>query len=244
MKKFLTLLLLTVVLVSNAQESTLLRLNYKKGDQYLMTMELSQGMGMNGDMNMEMVASVNITEVNGDIYTNEMKFTRMIVDVLAGGQNMGFDSDMSDDELDDSGKMLKSQMGPILGAVISTKGNSLGEVLEVTVEPNIPGADDMAKQNSNVVYPKEAVKVGSTWSIEKNKQGVKMNFVYTVKSISNTLVILNITGTVSGNAEGTITGAMNIDKNSGVPLKSSIDTKMSVGGQEMTTIVNAVMKKI
>jgi hypothetical protein len=244
MKKLLTLLLLTVVLVSNAQESTLLRLNYKKGDQYLMTMDLSQGMGVNGGMDMKMIASVNITEVNGDTYTNEMKFTKMVVDALAGGQNMSFDSDMSDDELDDSGKMLKAQMGPILGAVISTKGNNLGEVLEVTVEPNIPGADDMAKQNNNIVYPKEAVKVGSTWSLEKEQQGMKMNFVYTVKSISKSLVILSVSGTVSGMAEGTITGAMNIDKNSGVLLKSSIDTKMSVGGQEMTTKVNAVMKKI
>lgn len=244
MRKIIILLAIAFTVNVAAQESALLRLNYKKGDKYLMTMELSQGMGVNGGMNMKMTASIKITDVNGEEYTNEMKFTKMVVDVLAGGQTMSFDSDLSDDELDDSGKALKAQMGPILAAVISTKGNNLGEVLEVKAEPNIPGVTDMADQNSNVVFPIEAVKVGSTWNAEKNKQGMKMNFIYTVKSISKTIVVLGISGDVSGMAEGTITGEMNIDKSSGVPLKSNIEMKIIAGGQEMTTKASVIMNKM
>ena len=209
-----------------------------------MTMDISQEMGAAGGMNMKMNANISITDVSDGVYTNETKFSRMIVNVLAGGQDMSFDSNTKDEDLDDTGKALKAQMGPILGAIITTKGNNLGEVLEVTMTPNIPGADDMASQNSNVVYPKEAVKVGSTWNFEQEQKGMKMNFVYTVKSISNSLVVLNITGDVTGMAEGNITGSMNVDKHSGVPSKSNIDMALNVGGQEMATKISAIMKKM
>jgi hypothetical protein len=209
-----------------------------------MNMDISQVMGVNGGMNMTMSASVRITNVKDAVYKSETKFTKMVVDMLAGGQTMSFDSEMSDDELDDSGKMLKAQFGPMLKAVITTEGNNLGEILDLTVAPSFPGANEMAKQNSSIVYPKEAVKVGSTWNMEKDQQGMKTNFVYTVKSISKKLVVLEVSGTVSGMGEGTIKGAVNIDRISGVPLKSSVDIKMNVGGQEMTITTNAVMKKM
>jgi len=166
------------------------------------------------------------------------------MDVLAGGQVMSFDSGKSDDELDDFGKMLKMQMGPMLTAVIFAKGNGLGEVLEMKVEPNIPGVEDVGNQASSVAYPKEAVKIGTTWNMEKENKGSKMNFVYTVKSISGKEVVLSISGSISGKANGTISGDMNVDRKSGIPLKSTINMKMNVNGQEMETNMVSAMKKI
>ena len=244
MKKFLTLFVLAVTLVSNAQESVLLRLNYEKGAKYTMKMDMTQEMGPAGSMSMKMKASIDIVDANKGVYTTKTKFTKVAMDMFVGGQIMSFDSDMSDDDLDESAQQMKAQMEPMLKAVIFTKTNNLGKVLEIKAEPDFPGSDQMAKQSSNIVYPEKSVKVGSTWNMEQENQGMKMNFIYTVKSILKDKVILDISGEISGLAEGTITGKINVGKKSGLPLKSKIDMTMSVSGQEMKSTVAVEMIKM
>lgn len=243
MKKLLVLLLVITANLSVAQESVLLRLNYNKGDVYKGTMKTTQDMGILMSMTMNVETTIKITDVKDDTYSSEMKFTKMTMDMLQGGQAISFDSSKSDDDLDEQGKMMKAQMDPMLKATITSKGNSLGEVLEVKAEPNVPGIESMTKQSSNVVYPKEAVKVGSTWSIKKEERGMNMNFTYEVKSISKDTVDLTISGKVDGMATGDIKGNMKVDRNSGVPLDSLIDMTFSVQGQEVKSTVEMKMSK-
>lgn len=243
MKKLLLLFVMAFAINISAQESVLLRLNYTKGDTYLMNMKMSQDMGtvMSLDMNMKMKQT--ITSVTGDTYVSEMKIAQIAMDMSQGGMNMSYDSSKSDDELDDAGKMMKGQMGPMLQAVITSKGNKIGEITETTVEPNVPGTSDLAKQSNNVVYPVKAVRVGDTWDMSKSEKGMKMDFTYTVKSITKETVLLDVAGVVSGAGEGTITGDMKVSRDSGVPLVSNVNMKMTVNGQEMLTKMSATMTK-
>ncbi|MBL4569295.1 MAG: hypothetical protein JKY69_06540 [Flavobacteriaceae bacterium] len=243
MKKFFTLLLLAVTLVSTAQETTLLRLNYTKGDSYTMSMNMVQNVDGAPVMTMSMDMTIDIIDVTGDEYTSEMKFAKMKMDMFGGGMNVSFDSTKSDDELDAIGKMMKAQMGPMLKIVISTKGNNLGDILEMKIEPNIPGAADMANQKNNVVYPKHAVKVGDSWDIEREEKGMKMNFIYTVKSIEKKTVDLSVSGKISGLADGTISGTMNIERATGIPLKTVLNMDMTIQEQQMNSKIVAVMTK-
>lgn len=243
MKKLLVLFLVVSSTISLAQESVLLRLNYKKGDKYIMSMNMSQNMGTMMSMNMSMKMSQEITNVTGEEYVSEMKIASMKMDMNQGGMSMNFDSSKSDDELDDAGKMMKSQMGPMLKAVITSKGNNLGEVLSTTVEPNTPGTSDLTKQSSNVVYPKNKVKVGDTWDFKKSDKGMNMNFKYTVKTITSKLVVLDVSGTVDGMADGKISGVMNVNRKSGVPVKSNIKMDMTIQGQPMKTNMELTMTK-
>ncbi|WP_218598687.1 DUF6263 family protein [Polaribacter sp. NJDZ03] len=243
MKKLLILFLVISANLSLAQDAALLRLNYEKGATYDVEMNISQEMGTVMSMGMLINMDIKVLDVNGDTYDSEMKFTKMTMDMLQGGQAMSFDSTKSDEELDETGKMMKAQMGPMLSALISAKGNNLGEILEVKVEPSIPGVEDMAKQSSNVVYPTEAVSVGSTWTMTKEEKGMKMDFLYTVKSISSDKIVLDLSGDVSGMATGTISGNMNIDKASGIPENSTIDMNMSVSGQELKSTIKMTMVK-
>ena len=243
MKKLLILFLVISANLSFAQDATLLRLNYEKGATYDVEMNISQEMGTVMSMGMLINMDIKVLDVNGDTYDSEMKFTKMTMDMLQGGQAMSFDSTKSDEELDETGKMMKAQMGPMLSALISAKGNNLGEILEVKVEPSIPGVEDMAKQSSNVVYPTEAVSVGSTWTMTKEEKGMKMDFLYTVKSISSDKIVLDLSGDVSGMATGKISGNMNIDKASGIPENSTIDMNMSVSGQELKSTIKMTMVK-
>lgn len=243
MKKLLILFLVVTANLSFAQDAVLLRLNYEKGATYDVAMNISQEMGAVMSMGMVMNMDIKVIDVKDDTYDSEMKFTKMTMDMLQGGKVMSFDSSKSDEELDEAGKMMKAQMGPMLGAVISAKGNNLGQILEVKVAPSVPGVEDMAKQSSNVVYPKEAIRVGSTWTMTKEEKGMKMDFLYTVKSIDSDKIVLDITGDVSGMATGKISGNMNIDKASGIPKNSLIDMNMSVSGQELKSKITMTMVK-
>lgn len=209
-----------------------------------MSITMNQDMGASGNMDMKMVMELDVTNVIDDVYDSKIKFTKVAMNGLTGGQSMSFDSDMKDEELDEVGKMLKAQMGPMLNAVIFAKGNSLGEVTEIKIEPKIAGLDDIGNQLSSVVYPVEAVKVGSTWEIEKDTKGMKMKFIYTVKSISQENIILDITGNLLGLADGDISGHMIIDQESGVPMVSNIKMEINTQGLTVTSNINITSEKI
>jgi hypothetical protein len=243
MKKLLVLFLVISSTISLAQETILLRLNYTKGDVYKAKMTMSQEMGTVMSMGMNIDMDISVVDVKEDTNITEMKFTKMTMDMLQGGTAMSYDSSKSDDELDPMGLMLKGQMSPMLEAVLTAKGNNLGEVIEVSAEPSVPGMNDFANQ-STVVYPTEAVKVGSTWTYQKKDKGMVLDFVYEVKAILKDKVEVGVTGTSSGMATGDITGTMEIDKKSGVPLSSNIDMALSVQGQEMNSKVTMTMSKL
>ncbi|CAM1346696.1 DUF6263 family protein [Tenacibaculum insulae] len=243
MKKIIIALLLGVTMVSVGQEKVLLRLNYEKGDTYEMNMKMSQNMGATMSMNTNMIMLQDVKSVSGDEYEIDSKITKIVMNMSQGGMQMSYDSSKKEEELDQTGKMMKAQMGPMLQAVITTKGNNLGKVLETTVVPNVPGASDLTQQSSSVIYPENEVSVGDTWTMNKDNKGMKFNFVYKVKEITLKNVLLDISGTVEGMATGSITGSMNLDKKSGLPLTSIINMAMKVQGQDLKTNVDMTMVK-
>lgn len=232
-----------LTVAQDSQDQVLLRLNYEKGATYGVSMKVSQEMGTVMSMGMTINMDIKILDKTKDTYDSEMRFTKISMDMLQGGQAISYDSSKSDEELDETGKMMKTQMGPMLKAVIYLKGNSLGEVLETKVEPTIAGMEDLAKQSSNVIYPKEALKVGSSWTTTKDEKGMKMNFIYTVKSISNKTIVLDLTGDITGMATGKIFGNMNIESSSGIPYESFINMDMDVSGQKMLSKITMNMGK-
>tara|TARA_B110001454_G_C12628528_1_gene395879 strand:+ start:134 stop:877 length:744 start_codon:yes stop_codon:yes gene_type:complete len=243
MKKLLILFLVISANISLAQDSVLLRLNYEKGATYGVSMKISQDMGAIMSMGMTMNMNIKVIDVIEDTYDSEMRFTNITMDMLQGGNVMSFDSSKSDGDLDEAGKMMKNQMAPMLKAVVFSKGNNLGEVIEAKVEPNVLGMEDLANQSSNIVYPEEAIKVGSTWSMSKKQKGMVMDFIYTVKSITKDNVVLDLSGKVSEMATGTITGSMIIERESGIAIDSQINMDMSINGQELKTKVATKMAK-
>jgi len=243
MKKLVIIFLVISANISSAQDAVLLRLNYEKGANYSVSMNMSQEMGTMMSMGMSIDMGVKILDVKGENYESEMKFTKISMDLLQGGNVVSFDSSKNDDELDEAGKMIKTQMGPMLEAVVFTKGNNLGEITEAIVEPNVPGMEDIAYQSSNVVYPEEMVKIGSTWTMSKEEKGMKMDFLYTVKSILKETVLVDLSGEVSGMGAGKITGNVTIDRVSGIPTKSLIEMNLSVTEQKLKMKVTTEMAK-
>lgn len=243
MKKLLILFLVATTFNVVAQQSVLLRANYNAGDTYLMTMEQSQKMGAQGGMDMKIVMEMSVTNKNQDTITAATSIKSIAMDMLQGGQLMSFDSTKSDDELDETGKMMKQQFDPMMKANIITKSNDRGEILDLTIEPMAPGMEQFTKQSGSIVFPEEAVSVGSTWSSENNQNGANIKTTYTVSKIESDKVSLDISGTVSGIAKGSVTGSSIIDVKTGMQSESNMDITFDMNGNEMKITTKLITSK-
>lgn len=239
MKKLFTLVAIAITLISTAQESVLLRMNYNKGDQYLVTMNMEQG----EMMSMKIDMSLDVKDIQDTIFDIDMAIKGIKMDVSQGGQIISFDSSMSDDELDEMGKMMKSKFAPMMLANIMTKTTHRAETIETIIEPEVAGMDQFTNNSGSVVYPKEAVKIDESWTVTKLEKGMDMTMIYTVKSIEKDIVNIEISGTIELLAEGTISGNMEIDKTTGNVNYSIMNMNMNAGGQEINMKISMTSTK-
>ena len=113
MKKLVAILFLAASTICVAQESVKLRLKYAKGDAY--NVEISQNVSSpQMVMDMKMTSRLDVTEVDGDVYSSEKKITKIVMDIMQGLNAMSYDSSKSDEDLDEMGMMLKSQMNAVI----------------------------------------------------------------------------------------------------------------------------------
>jgi hypothetical protein len=127
-------------------------------------------------------------------------------------------------------KMLSS--APSNDAMANGIGNSFNE--------------DNFKQNMQQAfgfYPGKPVKVGDTWTSTSNvnNNGMQMNLenTYTLESVSNGIAVVKVDSKISSGAgmplKGTMTGAMQYDIATGIPVNGNLDMLMNInvdtGGQ-------------
>ena len=244
MKRILIALLVITSIAVSAQESVLLRLNYTEGDSYLMTVESKQGMGAQGGVNMKMNMGMIVSEVSGDNVKTESKILSVALDMMQGGMAMSYDSNKKDEELDQMGQMLKSQFDPMMNSIIYNSYDKLGNITETKVEPSVPGMNQLTEASGSVIYPNEKISVGSSWSSNKDNQGMKTTTTYTVSQIKDGIVYLDITGNVSGAAaSGSVKGSSEIEVSTGLAKKTSIEVAISNQGMDITINSNITMIK-
>ena len=235
MKKVLIALLVITSLSASAQESVLLRLNYTKGDSFLVTTESNQSMGAQGGMNMKMTMGMIVADVEEEIIKTESQITSIVMNMMQGGMTMNYDSNKSDEELDQMGQMLKSQFAPMMEAVIYNTSDLQGNMIDTKLDPAIPGMEQITNRSMNTInYPKEKVSVGSSWTSENENQGMKMTTKYTVSSIADGLVTLDVSGDMSGAGTGTIKGKSTVEISSGISNNSEIEITIATQGMNIT----------
>ena len=246
MKKVLITLLVITSLTVSAQESVLLRLNYTKGDSFLVTTESNQSMGAQGGMSMKMTMGMIVADVEEEIIKTESQITSIVMDMMQGGMTMNYDSNKSDEELDQMGQMLKSQFAPMMEAVIYNTLDHQGNMIDTKLDPEIPGMEQITNRSMNAInYPKEKVSVGSSWSSENENQGMNMTTKYTVSSIADGFVTLDVSGDMSGAAgTGTIKGKTTIDISTGISNNSEIEMTIATQGMNITGTTKVTVSKM
>lgn len=245
MKKVLIALLVITSITTTAQESVLLRLNYTKGDSFLVTTESNQNMGSQGGMNMKMTMGMIVADVVEDNIKTESQITSIVMDMMQGGMTMSYDSNKNDEELDQMGQMLKSQFAPMMESVIYNTLDSQGNVLDTKIDPAIPGMEQMTNRAmSTINYPKEKVSVGSSWTSENEIQGMKMTTKYKVSSIADGFVTLDVSGDMSGVGTGTIKGKSTVEISSGMSNNSEIEITIATQGMNITGTTKTTVSKM
>ncbi|MGB1168733.1 MAG: DUF6263 family protein [Flavobacteriaceae bacterium] len=245
MKKVLIALLVITSITTTAQESVLLRLNYTKGDSFLVTTESNQNMGSQGGMNMKMTMGMIVDDVVEDNIKTESQITSIVMDMMQGGMTMSYDSNKNDEELDQMGQMLKSQFAPMMESVIYNTLDSQGNVIDTKLDPAIPGMEQMTNRAMNTInYPKEKVSVGSSWTSENENQGMKMTTKYTVSSIADGFVTLDLSGDMSGVGTGTIKGKSTVEISSGMSINSEIEITIATQGMNITGTTKTTVSKM
>ncbi len=245
MKKVLIALLVITTLSATAQESVLLRLNYTKGDSFLVTTESNQSMGAQGGMNMKMTMGMIVADVEEEIIKTESQITSIVMNMMQGGMTMNYDSNKSDEELDQMGQMLKSQFAPMMEAVIYNTSDLQGNMIDTKLDPAIPGMEQITNRSMNTInYPKEKVSVGSSWTSENENQGMKMTTKYTVSSIADGLVSLDVSGDMSGAGTGTIKGKSTVEISSGISNNSEIEITIATQGMNITATTKITVSKM
>ena len=245
MKKVLITLLVITSLTVSAQESVLLRLNYTKGDSFLVTTESNQSMGAQGGMNMKMTMGMIVADVEEEIIKTESQITSIVMNMMQGGMTMNYDSNKSDEELDQMGQMLKSQFAPMMEAVIYNTSDLQGNMIDTKLDPAIPGMEQITNRSMNTInYPKEKVSVGSSWTSENENQGMKMTTKYTVSSIADGLVSLDVSGDMSGAGTGTIKGKSTVEISSGISNNSEIEITIATQGMNITATTKITVSKM
>ena len=245
MKKVLITLLVITSLTVSAQESVLLRLNYTKGDSFLVTTESNQSMGAQGGMSMKMTMGMIVADVEEEIIKTESQITSIVMNMMQGGMTMNYDSNKSDEELDQMGQMLKSQFAPMMEAVIYNTSDLQGNMIDTKLDPAIPGMEQITNRSMNTInYPKEKVSVGSSWTSENENQGMKMTTKYTVSSIADGLVSLDVSGDMSGAGTGTIKGKSTVEISSGISNNSEIEITIATQGMNITATTKITVSKM
>jgi hypothetical protein len=210
-----------------------------------MTVESKQGMGAQGGVNMKMNMGMIVSEVSGGNVKTESKILSVALDMMQGGMAMSYDSNKKDEELDQMGQMLKSQFDPMMNSIIYNSYDKLGNITETKVEPSVPGMNQLTEASGSVIYPNEKISVGSSWSSNKDNQGMKTTTTYTVSQIKDGIVYLDITGNVSGaeGVDGAVKGSSEIEVSTGLAKKTSIEIAISNQGMDITINSNITMTK-
>ncbi|OSY88229.1 hypothetical protein WH52_05460 [Tenacibaculum holothuriorum] len=245
MKKLLAVLLVVIATSINAQEKVLLRLNYKKGDKYALSMKMKQDMGA-ALMDMKMDMEIDVDEEANETYLTRTKYTYLSMVVLQGAtEKVNYNSNMKEEELSAEAKKFKSQMQPLLETLIFTEVTKLGENKIVKISPDTPGIDKLVNQsNKTVVYPKEKVGVGSEWKNTQENQGMSMETTYKVIKITKDKIIADVTGKLSMMPSAEITGSLEIDRATGAPSKTVINMEMDMMGNKIKSNVEGIFRKM
>ncbi len=244
--KTLSFLLYFLVVFSMNSQSAKLQYNLKKGDKYLIEMQMKQNMApiMTMDIGMSMI--MKTTGSQGGKINMQYQISKMKMDMSAQGEYISFDSEKADSELSEEERKMKAEMSVALKMIMYQTIDKKGKVISQKVEPQVKEAAAMVSQNqfTNMVYPTEPVKVGSSWNNDKNMSGMSLKATYKVTKITSDKVYADMTGGMTGATDTKIGGKVIIDIASGMMNSMNFDISINSGMGGMKMGVKMTSKKI
>jgi hypothetical protein len=261
------------------------QLNFTKGSKIEVTTTINVVAQLMGEIttNATTTRILDVEDVNNNVATIESKIKRMQFSFEGMGQSQTFDSENESDMKGEGGKMAEKG----LKNKYTMKVESNGTIIEVTPDDDNPNAKkddaadatdpmmgmmeggsvgglDLPKVGSKIelaVFPQGDMARGDTWSDTTTLvPGMTRKAIYTIKDITNDMILVNFTEESSGKLtrqnmgmEITIdqtdktTGSITIDRASGLIKERNLTKKsegtMEVMGQTMPLDTTTTIKE-
>ena len=258
----ITLLMPGLLLTVSAQKKVDLKYNLTTGDQYTYNIETDQDinfkangqtMVMNSKIGFEMTGSV-LDNASDNIKVKTV-IDRVSMTQSIFGMEIKYDSkDPAAAENPMAAKIAEAFSG-LIGSSYTMVMDNKGNVKEMDMSEltdNNDLAQNLSSGSNYAMYPDGKVAVGDSWEkdIEPLKTSdMKYHIKYTVLKIGKKETTLGVEGTIAANSvddqevnlQGTQTGEMIVDTQTGWLIESSIDQELTLdieqGGQKFPATI-------
>ncbi len=257
MKKALKIIGIMLVLgfIANCggDRDHLLRYNVEDGDSYNLTFTMSMEGLLTIEMNMG--STLDIISTNDNEIVTRTSFNSISMDMSMSGESVSYDS--RNPYGSEFSNLMHKNISPMLSAKLETTINDRGRVLKApdlaSIFDNNPNLQaqmsDMTKQMENmfVEYPEEALKIGDSFDVQLDNEGMSIAAVYTLTGVTVTEYILSVNGDIASSDElavtGTMTGTQTFFRESCMPKSSDMTVRMEVSGMTMTMETSMEVEK-
>jgi len=248
MKKALKIIGIMLVLgfIANCggDRDHLLRYNVEDGDSYNLTFTMSMEGLLTIEMNMG--STLDIISTNDNEIVTRTSFNSISMDMSMSGESVSYDS--RNPYGSEFSNLMHKNISPMLSAKLETTINDRGRVLKApdlaSIFDNNPNLQaqmsDMTKQMENmfVEYPEEALKIGDSFDVQLDNEGMSIAAVYTLTGVTVTEYILSVNGDISSSDElpvtGTMKGTFNLFRECGMVMSGDLTMEMEALGENIT----------
>ncbi len=191
-------------------------------------------------------ATYDILSINNNEIDIAMEFTSMSMDMNISGESMSYDSRNPGGSL--YGELMHEQLEPFFSARLEQKMSDRGKIIkapdfESIFSDNPAMQEQMGGMNKQmesmfVEYPEEALKIGDSFDVQLDNEGMSIAAVYTLTGVTVTEYILSVNGDISSSDElpvtGTMKGTFNLFRECGMVMSGDLTMEMEALGENIT----------
>ena len=231
-----------------AQKSVTLKYDVNAGDKYEYKLEIDQdivfdagGQTMALDQLMNFRMTSNIDEKTGNEYiisttVNAIKMTQSIF-----GMQITYDSEDPNSMQNPMAAKIGEEMNNIIGSDYTMTMDERGHVTNVDASDvsNDELINNISSGSNFAIYKEGSVSVGETWDGDVtplDNSDMKVAMKYTLLKVSSKEALLGLNGTITANSiddqemkmNGTMTGEMTVDVNTGWLIESVLNQEIEL----------------
>ncbi len=144
--------------------------------------------------------------------------------------------------------LMHEQLEPFFSARLEQKMSDRGKIIkapdfESIFSDNPAMQEQMGGMNKQmesmfVEYPEEALKIGDSFDVQLDNEGMSIAAVYTLTGVTVTEYILSVNGDISSSDElpvtGTMKGTFNLFRECGMVMSGDLTMEMEALGENIT----------
>lgn len=216
-------------------EKVLIRLKPKVGDKQNLMVTLNMKSEDDDELNVNMISKIDMGVVNREdsVFTYELKYKSIKMNIRAGVMEMEFDSDSK--EQNPMGSILSGQMKGLLENPVLMKMDQMGRVLEFKLPGNFTSDQTGDLGSVTLPLPEHAVGVGDSWTADRPLEGLgNMEMNMTLEKITVDFVQIKTTGFLNKDDEGSaFEGTYKLDRKTGFTKDGLMKMNLSKEGKKM-----------